>query len=35
MGLPAYKNDPYLDWSDEKNVEAMRAPLGVNPSNSS
>src|SRR5919202_2411380 len=27
MGLPAYKNEPYLDWSDEKNVEAMRAAL--------
>jgi 1-pyrroline-5-carboxylate dehydrogenase len=27
MGLPAYKNEPYLDWSDEKNVEAMRGAL--------
>ena len=27
MGLPAYKNEPYLDWSDEKIVEAMRGAL--------
>src|SRR3712207_9306430 len=27
MGLIPYKNEPYLDWSDEKNVEAMRAAL--------
>src|SRR5215217_1929328 len=27
MGLPAYKNEPYLDWSDEKNVEGMRSAL--------
>jgi 1-pyrroline-5-carboxylate dehydrogenase len=27
MGLPAYKNEPYLDWSDVRNVEAMRAVL--------
>src|SRR5215217_8084261 len=27
MGLPAYKNEPYLDWSDEQNVEAMRGAL--------
>ena len=27
MGLPGYKNEPYLDLSDEKNVEAMRAAL--------
>ena len=27
MGLIPYKNEEYLDWSDEKNVEAMRAAL--------
>ena len=27
MGLIPYKNEPYLDWSDEANVEAMRAAL--------
>src|ERR687894_2528065 len=27
MGLNPYKNEPYLDWSDEANVEAMRASL--------
>src|SRR5215204_5305584 len=27
MGLIPYKNEVYLDWSDEKNVEAMRAVL--------
>jgi 1-pyrroline-5-carboxylate dehydrogenase len=27
MGLIPYKNEVYLDWSDEKNVEAMRAAL--------
>ncbi|HSL00120.1 MAG TPA: L-glutamate gamma-semialdehyde dehydrogenase [Rubrobacteraceae bacterium] len=27
MGLVPYKNEEYLDWSDEKNVEAMRAAL--------
>src|ERR671910_651869 len=27
MGLMPYKNEVYLDWSDEKNVEAMRAAL--------
>src|SRR5215203_240860 len=27
MGLIPYKNEAYLDWSDEKNVEAMRAAL--------
>ena len=27
MGLMPYKNEEYLDWSDEKNVEAMRAAL--------
>src|ERR671913_903686 len=27
MGLIPYKNEPYLDWSDEANVEAMRSAL--------
>src|SRR5688572_32080492 len=27
MGLIPYKNEVYLDWSEEKNVEAMRAAL--------
>src|ERR671911_662020 len=27
MGLIPYRNEVYLDWSDEKNVEAMRAAL--------
>src|SRR5918911_2285616 len=27
MGLIPYKNEEYLDWSEEKNVEAMRAAL--------
>jgi 1-pyrroline-5-carboxylate dehydrogenase len=27
MGLVPYKNEEYLDWSDEKNVTAMRAAL--------
>ena len=27
MGLIPYKNEPGLDWSDESNVEAMRAAL--------
>src|ERR687889_2781661 len=27
MGLVPYKNEVYLDWSDEKNVEAMQAAL--------
>ena len=27
MGLIPYKNEAYLDWSDENNVEAMRAAL--------
>jgi 1-pyrroline-5-carboxylate dehydrogenase len=27
MGLIPYKNEPGLDWSDEANVEAMRAAL--------
>src|SRR5215210_7055637 len=27
MGLIPYKNEVYLDWSDEENVEAMRAAL--------
>ncbi len=27
MGLIPYKNEPYLDWSDVANVEAMRAAL--------
>src|SRR5919199_5572369 len=27
MGLIAYKNEEYLDFSDEKNVEAMQAAL--------
>ncbi|HZF59273.1 MAG TPA: L-glutamate gamma-semialdehyde dehydrogenase [Rubrobacter sp.] len=27
MGLIPYKNETYLDWSDEKNVLAMRAAL--------
>ncbi|TCJ16757.1 L-glutamate gamma-semialdehyde dehydrogenase [Rubrobacter taiwanensis] len=27
MGLPPYRNEPYLDWSDEENVEKMRAAL--------
>jgi 1-pyrroline-5-carboxylate dehydrogenase len=27
MGLVPYKNEEYLDWSDEKNVEAMLAAL--------
>ncbi|HET9928076.1 MAG TPA: aldehyde dehydrogenase family protein, partial [Rubrobacter sp.] len=28
MGLIPYKNEVYLDWSEEKNVQAMRAALG-------
>ena len=28
MGLLPYKNEPYLDWSDESNQKAMRAALG-------
>ena len=28
MGLVTYKNEAYLDWSDEGNVEKMRAALG-------
>src|ERR687884_722468 len=27
MGLIPYKNEPGLDWSDEANIEAMRAAL--------
>src|ERR671920_2251303 len=27
MGLIPYKNEAYLDWSEAKNVEAMRAAL--------
>jgi hypothetical protein len=27
MGLIPYKNEEYLDWSDEENVEKMRAAL--------
>jgi 1-pyrroline-5-carboxylate dehydrogenase len=27
VGLIPYKNEAYLDWSEEKNVEAMRAAL--------
>jgi 1-pyrroline-5-carboxylate dehydrogenase len=27
MGLIPYKNEEYLDWSDESNVKAMRAAL--------
>ena len=27
MGLIPYKNEEYLDWSDERNVEKMRAAL--------
>src|SRR4051794_13761888 len=27
MGLIPYKNEAYLDWSDERNVEAMQAAL--------
>src|SRR3712207_366262 len=27
MGLIPYKNEPGLDWSDESNIEAMRAAL--------
>jgi len=27
MGLIPYKNEAYLDWSEEKNVEAIRAAL--------
>jgi 1-pyrroline-5-carboxylate dehydrogenase len=27
MGLLPYKNEPYLDWSDESNQKAMRAAL--------
>ncbi len=27
MGLPPYKNEPYLDWSDESNQNVMRAAL--------
>src|SRR5215204_1673165 len=27
MGLIPYKNEEYLDWSDERNVEAMQAAL--------
>ena len=28
MGLLPYKNEPYLEWSDESNQKAMRAALG-------
>src|ERR671917_308258 len=28
MGLLPYKNEPYLDWSDESNQKAMRDALG-------
>ena len=28
MGLLPYKNEPYLDWSDESNQKAMRGALG-------
>src|SRR5215203_4605305 len=27
MGLLPYRNEPYLDWSDEANIEKMRAAL--------
>src|ERR671917_2681563 len=27
MGLIPYKNEVYLDWSEDKNVESMRAAL--------
>ena len=27
MGLVPYKNEPYLDWTDESNQKAMRAAL--------
>jgi 1-pyrroline-5-carboxylate dehydrogenase len=27
MGLTPYRNEPYLDWSDQKNVESMRVAL--------
>ncbi|MGH3146870.1 MAG: aldehyde dehydrogenase family protein, partial [Rubrobacter sp.] len=27
MGLIPYKNETYLDWTDEKNVKAMQAAL--------
>ncbi|CAA9507332.1 MAG: hypothetical protein AVDCRST_MAG12-3032, partial [uncultured Rubrobacteraceae bacterium] len=27
MGLIPYKNEEYLDWSDERNVERMRAAI--------
>ncbi|MDQ4062517.1 MAG: L-glutamate gamma-semialdehyde dehydrogenase [Actinomycetota bacterium] len=27
MGLLPYKNEPYLDWTNESNIEAMRAAL--------
>jgi hypothetical protein len=27
MGLIPYKNEEYLDWSDEENVEKLRAAL--------
>src|SRR5919112_503399 len=27
MGLVPYKNEVYLDWSEEKNLEAMQAAL--------
>src|ERR687897_1219754 len=27
MGLIPYKNEPYLDWSDEANVRAMRSAM--------
>ncbi|MEJ7873058.1 MAG: aldehyde dehydrogenase family protein, partial [Rubrobacteraceae bacterium] len=27
MGLLPYKNEPYLDWTNESNTEAMRAAL--------
>jgi 1-pyrroline-5-carboxylate dehydrogenase len=27
VGLIPYKNEPYLDWTDQANVEAMRAAL--------
>jgi 1-pyrroline-5-carboxylate dehydrogenase len=27
LGLIPYKNEPYLDWSDEANVKAMRSAM--------
>ena len=27
MGLIPYKNEVYLDWTEEKNIEAMQAAL--------